>query len=182
MNALVQHRAQRFYDHRADAAQTLCKGIGAKQHHRPRFGLAQRRANSAGMRTDKVELQLTHLVRGNPRAGELPESCVDSVSGPSGGENLFDDGPGGLHAFARVWSEVYVCPCEHQVVQLLEGEIVSGERDGHVREFACVSAWAALRTRRYFSGSDFGRPLWPQTMCLVSPVRRTVRDCCFTHS
>ena len=83
----------------ADAAESFGQRVGAEKHHGAGFGFAEGFADAAGMRADEIYLELRDLFGGDADGGEFAEAGVDAVGGGAGGDESFDDGAGGVHAF-----------------------------------------------------------------------------------
>jgi len=60
-HATIEHRDQTFNQYRTTAAEALCENVGAQKQQGARFGFRKRWAESAGVTTNEVELQLAKL-------------------------------------------------------------------------------------------------------------------------
>ncbi len=129
MNFGVQHRAEDFDGFGSDAAEAFGERVGAEEHHRARFGFAERSADSAGVRADEIHLELSDLFGGDADGSELAEAGVDAVGGFAAGDDALDDGARGFHALDGVGSERNLCAMERDVIKLREREIVASELD-----------------------------------------------------
>ena len=56
----VEHRAERFDGTWAHAAKSFGERVGAQQHHRARFGFAERSADAASVRAHEIDLKLAN--------------------------------------------------------------------------------------------------------------------------
>jgi hypothetical protein len=101
-DAAVQHFAQRVDDDPAHARETLGQRIGAQQHHGARFRRGERFADSDGVRTHQVDLQLANLVAGNAHIAELAHAGSDRIGQLVAGDNLVDHRARPVHGLARI--------------------------------------------------------------------------------
>ncbi len=99
MQACVEHPAKSLDNRWPDAAEALCQCIAAQQQHAARFRFTERRADTAGVRADKIYLQLADLLAGDANAGEFSEASVDAVSGLARRDEFVHHGARGVHAF-----------------------------------------------------------------------------------
>src|SRR5579859_6227804 len=99
MHASVQHVAKRLHDNGTYAAEPFGERVCTKKNHAASFRAAERFADAAGVRTDKVDLQLADLFRGNTNAGEFAKASVDAIGGVAGGHELIYDRAGSVHSF-----------------------------------------------------------------------------------
>ena len=129
----VEHFAESVDDLGADAAESFGESVGAEKHHGAGFGFAEGIANAAGVRADEIYLELRDLFSGDADGSEFAEAGVDAVGGGAGGDEFFDDGAGGVHAFDGGWVERDGVVVKRDGVQLFEGEIVAGRVTHGVR-------------------------------------------------
>src|SRR6266851_5685000 len=179
MDAVFQHRAQNFDNRRAHPAQPFRQRIRPQQHNRAGFRFRQRRADSAGVAANQVDLERSNLVGRDSNFGQIAETRVYAVSRGLGGHNPFDHRPRGGHPRARFGGERRLGAAQRHFIELFEREIVAGEVDNHFAGGVEISSavWTSALTsvstwkkRRYFSGSVLGFP-WPShTTWTVSPV------------
>ena len=98
--------AQRVFDgFGSDAAESFGERVGAEQHHRARFGFAERLADAASVRANEIDLQLANLLGGDADGSEFAEAGVDAVGGLAAGDDAIDDGARGFHALDGVGRE-----------------------------------------------------------------------------
>src|SRR5258707_516491 len=105
MNSRVEHGAKRFHRRWFYSAKTFGECVGPENRDGARFRFAERFADPATMRADKVHLQLANLFGGNAHAGQFAESRVDTVSGLAGGDEFVYHSAGGIHLLAGNSSE-----------------------------------------------------------------------------
>ena len=131
MDTGVEHRAKRFNDDGAHAAEAFGEGVGAEEHHGASFRDGERSADSTGVGADKIDLQLADLFGRDAHGGEFAEAGVDAVGGFVGGDQAVNDGAGGPHAGDGGGSEGDGLVMQCHGVELIEGEVVAGEKNGH---------------------------------------------------
>ena len=83
------------------------------------------------MRAHQIDLQLTDLFGGDADGGEFAEAGVDAVGGFAGGDQAIDDRAGGSSCGRRRRERVPRLVLQSYGVELIEGEVVAGEKDGH---------------------------------------------------
>jgi hypothetical protein len=105
MDAGIQHRTERFDHHRTHSTVALRQRVGAEQHHGAHFSLAERRADTAGMAANQIQLQLPDLIGRDPYCGEFAEAGIDAVDRcVARRQHVLDDRARSLHALAGFWS------------------------------------------------------------------------------
>ena len=93
MDTRVEQIEHPLHHQRTAARVTGCENVGSEQKHGADNLFAEGLADTAGVRTQEVELELLKLIRGDTNLGEPPETGVDPICDLAGREDLVDDPP-----------------------------------------------------------------------------------------
>ncbi len=131
MNFSVEHFAKSVDYVRANTAEAFGERIGAEKHHGAGFAFAERFANTAGVRSDEIYLQLCDLFRGDAHGSEFAEAGIDAVGGCAGGYEFVHHGARSVHALdsGRMERDGFVL--QRHGAQLFERKIVASKNYAH---------------------------------------------------
>src|SRR6185369_13243690 len=101
-HVVVQHREQCVDQFSAHTGNTRRETIGLEQQHATDDRCRERLADSDGVTAHEIELQLTHLVRGDALVRERTETGGDAVTHAIRAHCLAHDFDTALHALPRL--------------------------------------------------------------------------------
>ena len=93
MHATIKHFGQQLDHFESDPAKAEREHIRAQQHHRAHFCDRERRANSTGMTSHEIPLQITKLIVRNVNLGKFSETGADAINNRIPRHDFFNDAP-----------------------------------------------------------------------------------------